>query len=124
MVTLHDSVRQKIQQAVATLRRMGVVRAVYLFGSQAEGRADFWSDIDLAVFMDEVETWDLPQRARLMAAVQIEAGWDVEAHLFASRNLDHPEAGSFSEYIVKHGVCLVRSSDGLDAGKVEFGRAE
>jgi predicted nucleotidyltransferase len=103
---------------------MGVVRAVYLFGSQAEGRADSWSDIDLAVFMDEVEAWDLPQRARLMAAVQIEAGWDVEAHLFASRNLDHPEAGSFSEYILKHGVCLVRSSDELDAGKVEFGRAE
>ncbi|HUT54284.1 MAG TPA: nucleotidyltransferase domain-containing protein, partial [bacterium] len=78
--------------------------AVYIFGSQVEGRADEWSDIDLAAFMDGVESWDLQRRTEVMAHVQFEVGFDVEPHLFPASALQNPERGSFAEYILKHGV--------------------
>lgn len=94
--------------ATETLRRLGVVRAVYVFGSHVEGRADKWSDIDVAAFIDGVETWDMQRRARAMTRVQLEAGIDVEAHLFPGTALDHPEPGSFAKYVLDHGICVTR----------------
>ena len=67
--------------------------------------AIYWSDIDIAVFMEGVETWDILQRARAMTQVQKEAGLDVEAHLLPVSNLEHPQPGSFAEYILEHGIC-------------------
>ena len=92
--------------AIQSLMRLGAVRAAYVFGSYVEGRADRWSDIDIAVFMEGVETWDIRRRARAMARVQKEAGLDVEAHLLPATTLDSPQPGSFAEYVLKHGICI------------------
>jgi len=67
-------IEQRAQVAVACLRRSARVAAAYLFGSHVEGTADTWSDIDLAVFVEGLETWDLHDRARLGVQVQKEAG--------------------------------------------------
>ncbi len=106
MAVLDAEVRQRALLAVETLGRLGPVRAAYVFGSHAEGRAHAWSDIDVAAFMEGIESWDIQRRARAMVQVQEEAGLDVEAHLFSDAPLDHPEAGSFAEYILQHGVCI------------------
>jgi predicted nucleotidyltransferase len=110
MVALNDRVRRRALAAAAALERRGVVRATYVFGSQAEGRADEWSDIDLAAFMEGVESWDLWQRARIIAQVQKEVGFDIEAHLFPARSLENPQRGSFAEYVIEHGI-LVGSNE-------------
>jgi len=109
MAVINAGVKDKAQAAVETLSRFGTVRAAYLFGSQVEGTADEWSDIDFAIFMDGVEDWDLQRSTQAMVQVMEEAGDDVEAHLFPSSSLENPGRGSFAEYILKHGVNIMDS---------------
>lgn len=104
MVELNAEVKSKALAAIRTLARLGTVRAAYLFGSHIEGRADSWSDIDVALFIKGIETWDIQRRARAMAQVQEDAGLDVEAHLFPAKAIDNPPIASFAEYILNHGV--------------------
>lgn len=106
MAVLDDRVKQRALDATRTLAQLGTVRAAYVFGSYADGRADEWSDIDLAVFMDGIETWGIRRRARAMVQVQREAGLDVEAHLFPASAHDRPQRASFAEYVIRHGVSL------------------
>ncbi|MBI5153710.1 nucleotidyltransferase domain-containing protein [Candidatus Poribacteria bacterium] len=92
--------------AVRFLEHLAPVREAYVFGSQAEGRATEWSDIDVAFFMEGIGDWDIHRRAGVMADVEDAAGLDVEAHLFPASVIDHPLRGSFAEYVRKHGVAL------------------
>jgi len=110
MAVLSPEVRRKACDATRVLDQLAAVQAAYVFGSQAEGRADEWSDIDVAAFMDGVETWGIEERANGMSRVWKEVGLDVEAHLFPSSALEHAEKGSFAEYILRHGVCVMRKS--------------
>ncbi len=104
MALLDAEVRQRALDAVLILKRMAAVRAAYVFGSRVEGRAHRFSDIDVALFVEGVETWDIRRRARAMAQVQKEAGLDVEAHLFPASVLEHREPGSFADWVLTHGV--------------------
>ncbi|MCX5646090.1 MAG: nucleotidyltransferase domain-containing protein [Phycisphaerae bacterium] len=90
--------------AAKTLARLGVVRAAYVFGSQVDGAADAWSDIDVAAFMEGIKHWDIRKRAEAMALVMEEAGSDVEAHLFPVSALENPAPGGFAEYILRYGT--------------------
>jgi predicted nucleotidyltransferase len=104
MAALNAEVMQRAFDAVAVMKRMATVRAAYVFGSHVEGHVHRFSDIDVALFVDGVETWDIHRRARAMAQVQKEAGIDVEAHLFPASTLDHREPGSFAAWVLAHGV--------------------
>jgi predicted nucleotidyltransferase len=106
MVALNPDLTRRALAAVTALRREGVLRAVYLFGSHVDGRADEWSDIDLAAFMDGVESWDLWRRTEVIVRVQKEVGFDVEPHLLPASSLSAPEAGSFAAYVIQHGIPL------------------
>ena len=108
MAALDDEITDKALAATRILSRLGTVRAAYVFGSQVEGRAGRWSDLDVAAFMEGIENWDIQRRARAMALVMEEAGADVEAHLFPVSDLEHPERGGFAEYILQNGVCILR----------------
>jgi predicted nucleotidyltransferase len=90
--------------AVKVLSRFGAVRATYLFGSHVEGTPDQWSDIDVAVFVEGIEQWDIHQHVAAMALVMEKVGSDVEAHLFPASSLDNPPRASFAEYILRHGI--------------------
>jgi len=61
--------------------------------------------------MEGVETWGIEERAKGMIRVQKEVGLDVEAHLFPSSALERAEKGSFAEYILRHGICVMRKND-------------
>jgi predicted nucleotidyltransferase len=104
MASLDIKIRQRALAALDLLNQLGSVRAAYVFGSQVDGRSDQWSDIDVAVFMDGVESWDMRKRARLMARVQREIGSDLETHLFSANSMRERESGSFTDYILKTGV--------------------
>jgi predicted nucleotidyltransferase len=104
MVALHPEIERRALAAAKALRREGGLRAVYVFGSHVEGRAHEWSDIDIAAFMDGVEAWDLWRRTDVIVRVQKQVGYDVEPHLFPASSLAAPEAGSFAEYVIQHGV--------------------
>ena len=107
MAALNAEVRQRALLAVQTLGREAPVQAAYLFGSHAEGRADQWSDIDLAAFIDGFESWDLDRQTRVILQVQKELGFDIEPHLFSAAALAHVRPGSFASDIVARGVRLL-----------------
>ena len=104
MGTIDTALESRARAAIEVLSGLGVVRAAYLFGSHVEGTPDAWSDIDVGVFMEGVEHWDIHQRATAMALVMEKVGDDVEAHLFPVSALDNPPRGSFAEYILRRGT--------------------
>jgi len=106
MAQLDVTVEQRARTAVASLCRFATVTAAYLFGSQIEGRADQWSDIDLAVFVEDLEAWDIHDRARIAAQVQKEAGDDIELHFFPAEALECHHKASFAAWVLNHGVKL------------------
>ena len=104
MAVIDAVIRERAHAAVRVLAQRARVRAAYLFGSQVEGKADRWSDIDIAAFIEGAEQWDLRQRVRASAEAQRQVGNDVELHFFPVEYLEHAPPGSFAEYVLRHGT--------------------
>lgn len=106
MATLDDVTKDRMRRTLAAVHRHAHPVAAYLFGSRAEGRADAWSDYDVAVFIEGAENWDMARRADFFATIQGEAGDDIEVHVFPAYQAAEPEPASFASHIIKHGVAL------------------
>jgi len=104
MSKVDPPIESRALAAVKVLSGLGVVHAAYLFGSHVEGTPDEWSDIDVAVFVEGVEQWDIHQRAEAMALVMEKVGSEVEAHVFPVLDLDNPPRAGFAQYILQHGI--------------------
>ncbi len=104
MATIDAVINERLQQAVEILSQQFSVQAAYLFGSWAKGTADAWSDVDLAVFVKDIETLDLRTRARASAYVQKQTGDDIEVHFFPAEALQQADSASFTAYILEHGL--------------------
>jgi predicted nucleotidyltransferase len=106
MAALDTTVALRARRALSEVSSEAVVQAAYVFGSQVDGTADEWSDIDIAAFIDGLESWDIMRRARASARAQKAVGDDIEFHLFPSTALENPEPASFAAYILRVGVRL------------------
>jgi predicted nucleotidyltransferase len=106
MADIDPVIEHRAQYAVEVLSHYTPVAAAYLFGSWVEGNADEESDIDLAVFLEDVESWDLATRAHTAALVQEKAGDDITLHFFSARSLHQPEPASLAAYVLMHGVAI------------------
>ena len=95
---------QRSRSALKALPSHAKVAAAYLFGSQVEGTADKCSDIDLAIFLENAESWDIKDRAHATSIVQKEAGDDFDLHFLPAEALRRTEPASFAAYILAHGV--------------------
>jgi predicted nucleotidyltransferase len=106
MVAVDDDVKRRAVSTAEAFGRAAPVRAAFLFGSHAEGRTHEWSDIDIAVFLEGLESWRLRDETRLVVEVQKEMGFDIEPHLFPASRLNDAPRGSFAQYVVNHGIPL------------------
>ena len=106
MIVVNDVMADRALQAVGAIERWGRVRAAYLFGSQTDGTADRWSDIDVAVFVEGAEEWDFERLSRACADVQREVGFDVEIHVFPASSYENPPRAGFAQHVIKHGIPL------------------
>jgi len=106
MAQLDDMTKNRMRRALGALALRSHPVAAYLFGSRAEGRAHEWSDYDLAVFIEGAENWDLTGLALFCAAIQEEAGDDIELHVFPASQALAPDPASFAAYIMAHGIRL------------------
>ena len=105
MGTVDATVESRALAAVEVLSRFGVVRAAYLFGSHVEGTPDEWSDIDVAVFMEGIEQWDIHQHVAGMARPGHGKGGLRRGRASVSRLvLGQPTRGGFAQYILRHGI--------------------
>lgn len=103
MALVDTVIEDRARRALEVLARRSRIVAAYLFGSQVEGTADRWSDIDLAVFVEGLDTWDLSARARAAAQVQREAGDDVEVHFFPAEALVRRDPAGFAAWVLANG---------------------
>lgn len=104
MAAIDAVIEHRAQYAVEILSRYTPVAASYLFGSWVEGGADDGCDIDLAVFLEDIESWELATHAHTVALVQEKAGDDIKLHFFSARSLHQPEPAGFAAYVLMHGV--------------------
>ncbi|MBI1336713.1 MAG: hypothetical protein GC164_07105 [Phycisphaera sp.] len=107
MVKLNDDILKRTQDALKCLSRLAPVRAAYVFGSQARGDSHAHSDIDLAVFLDGAEEWDMRRKAKASSEVQKICGEDIEVHLFPSSASHNPPPGSFADHVMNTGQRLL-----------------
>ncbi|MDE2058463.1 MAG: nucleotidyltransferase domain-containing protein [candidate division NC10 bacterium] len=111
MADIDPVIEHRSRYAVQILSRYTPVTAAYLFGSWVEGNADEWSNIDLAVFLEHIDSWDQATRAHTAVLVQEKAGDDIKLHFFSARSLHQPEPASFVAYILVHGVAITPQGD-------------
>lgn len=104
MAQLNPVIDRKTHIALTVVSRLARITRAYLFGSQVATQADRWSDIDLAVFIEGLEAWDLHDRAQAIAQVQREAGDDVEVHFLPAQTLQEHDPAGFAAWILAHGV--------------------
>jgi len=107
VVALDAEVRRRALAAATVLGHEAAVRAAYVFGSHADGRADRWSDIDLAAFVEGAESWDIWRRTEAIVRVQKEVGFDIEPHLFSAASLKNAEPGSFAADVLRRGIRIL-----------------
>ena len=108
MAILDAMIEQRVRRAIDVLARQARVRATYVFGSQVERAAGLFSDVDIAVFVEGLEDWDIRRRARTAALVQKQAGDDLELHFFPAKVLENPPVASFAAHILRNGIPVVR----------------
>ena len=104
MAVIDDLIFRRARAALEVIARKARVRAAFLFGSHVEGKADEFSDIDIAAFVEGAGRWDLTGRVRAGVEAQREIGDDIELHFFAAELLHDAPKASFAAYVQSHGV--------------------
>ena len=104
MALINPVIEQRAAQALRLLARHMKIRAGYIFGSHVDGTADAYSDIDLGVFVEDLEAWDIFARTDMTAHVQRELGDDIELHYFPAPAHASPDPASLAAYVVCHGL--------------------
>jgi len=104
MASLNAVIRRRATSAVRIVAEQARVRAAFVFGSHVEGKPDKYSDIDLAVFVEGAEKWDIFRRVEVAGGVRDKVGNDLELHFFAAADLKAAEPASFARYVIRHGV--------------------
>lgn len=106
MALIDHEIMRKAEEAARYVGQTTPVYAAYLFGSHVEGTPHQWSDIDVALFLEGAENWDMQQKAEIMYSVQANVSLELEVHLFSAKAFKKPEPGSFVQFILKHGIPL------------------
>lgn len=97
-----ESVIELSKKFIETVRQQGIpIKAAYLFGSWAQGRATEWSDIDLAIVSPIFEGIVFYDRRKLdFAVLQIDSS--IEPHPYRPQDFD--ESDPFVSEILRTGI--------------------
>ena len=95
-------VKQRVHEYIGRLRELIRLDRVYLFGSHAQGTADDWSDIDLAVISPDLGK-SLLEDVRVLVAARSDATVGVSALPFSRRESEELPAGSFLREVIRKG---------------------
>jgi predicted nucleotidyltransferase len=104
MDQISEIIKKKTDTALASISNLTGMERAFLFGSQVDGTADQWSDIDMAIFVEGAEGWDIHKRARLIARIQKEAGDDIDVHFIPAKALRKNDQSDFAVWVLTHGV--------------------
>lgn len=79
------------------------ITAVVLYGSHATGKADEWSDVDVAVFTPVAKGLSFDDEVRLRRKVHEEIGLDVEVIFLPAEDFPTPRKWSFAQEVLRTG---------------------
>lgn len=103
MVRLFSEIEILSKKAAREINEKFTVRAVYIFGSYADGTARDDSDIDLAIFADGVDSMGIEEKMDYIVNIQRNVSDDIELHLYPSSLLKDVRPTNFHGYITEHG---------------------
>ena len=81
MAQISDNVIQSLERFLDAVRQVRCVEAAYLYGSQAKGTANEWSDIDVAVISPDFAI-DLFEERLLLMRLAARIDDRIEPHPF------------------------------------------
>ncbi len=97
------SVELIAKRAVEEARKHIPVADAMIFGSQVDGTAHEWSDIDVAIFTPAAETWDVDTWLAVNRSIRKAMKFAVELHFFRARDLEGRPPSTFVGHILKTG---------------------
>lgn len=97
-----DELDQTINNVLDFINQRISISTAILFGSYASGTQSDYSDIDLAVFSEDVENWSISQKIDFSVDVRINYP-DVELHLFTASALEKARPSNFYGHILETG---------------------
>ncbi len=103
MAKSEAAVEEMVERALEFLRERIRIDAAVLFGSYVNGSPHESSDIDLAVFSEDVDDMSLRERVALAVEVQMQCDPDVELHLYPKKALEEARPTNFYGHILKTG---------------------
>jgi len=103
-----------IRQAIEALNQQIEVRLAVLFGSHAEGHADEWSDVDLAVVSGDFEKMSFQKQMELLTKIWHVNGTWVQIHPFTLKDLQEARPTNFLGHILKTGKVVYKDGEFLE----------
>jgi len=97
---------EHVRRYAEALARELPVTQVILFGSQAEGRADEDSDIDVAVVMQDVPVADYLAVLKRLCVIRTPIDPMIEPHLI----LEASDPAGFLREVQRHGTVVYRAA--------------
>jgi predicted nucleotidyltransferase len=105
MVEIPDLISNKINNFINLLEKNGIkIQRAYLFGSYANGKADKWSDIDLALISDKFKGNRFLDLLSLTDYI-LKAGQDISPLPFRSEDFD--DSLFARDEILKKGILII-----------------
>ena len=104
MVRTKASIEKSIKGIIEYMGIKGItVNLGVLFGSYVSGSPSESSDIDLAIFSEDLEGKKLRERVELASNISLHCGNGVELHLYPIKSLSKARPTNFVGYILKNG---------------------
>lgn len=107
MVEQFDDIRAIVFQYLENLKDKIRVEKVILFGSYAEGKANKYSDIDLAIISPDVNSDNFIECLQLLTrSIPRHIGIDIEPLAFSTDEFENASPFHFLSEIKKHGIII------------------
>ena len=93
MAEISDAVQRSVVEFLAAIRKERRITAAYLYGSEARGQADLWSDINVAIISpDFADDLFAAQLELMKLAARMDERIEPRAFTPDSFNLNNPLA--------------------------------
>lgn len=98
-----------VRQTIEFLRRKIRVQQVVLFGSQAKGKADKWSDIDIAVISPDFARMSHKQVMDLLVEAALSIDPALEIRPYTPQDLKEARPTNFLGHILAEGKVIYKN---------------
>lgn len=103
MAGTEAELRESIKKTAIYLGKYFSIKEMILFGSCLSGKAQEWSDIDLAVISEDFKGKSFEEIVQTFAKLAVECTYKVEIHPFTPDDLKSARPTNFLGHIIANG---------------------